>query len=156
MVEWCYLCKKSGESIDHLMLHCDVARELWSYLLTLFGVEQVMPRRVLLYSWGGWVGCGTVKEIWRLALLCLMWCLWRERNVQHFEDVETSIIDLRKLMLNMLHLWIVEHLSLIVSTFADFFEFMFLSFFPIRSSFLYFLYTRVAPLCTLLMIWNYI
>jgi hypothetical protein len=28
VVEWCYLCRKSGESIDHLLIHCEVAREL--------------------------------------------------------------------------------------------------------------------------------
>jgi hypothetical protein len=39
VVEWCCMCKKSGESIDHLSLHCEVARELWSYILKLFGVE---------------------------------------------------------------------------------------------------------------------
>jgi hypothetical protein len=46
--------KKSGESIDHL-LHYKVAKELWSLLLHLFGVELVMPRRVrdLLVSWRG-------------------------------------------------------------------------------------------------------
>jgi hypothetical protein len=38
VVEWCCMCKKSGESIDHLLLHCDVARDLWSYFLTLYGV----------------------------------------------------------------------------------------------------------------------
>jgi hypothetical protein len=25
VMEWCCLCKKSGESIDHLFLHCEVA-----------------------------------------------------------------------------------------------------------------------------------
>jgi len=52
VVEWCCMCRKSRESIDYLMLHYEVAKELWSYLLTLFGVEWVMPRRVitLLYS----------------------------------------------------------------------------------------------------------
>jgi hypothetical protein len=25
VIEWCCLCKKSGESIDHLLLHCEVA-----------------------------------------------------------------------------------------------------------------------------------
>jgi hypothetical protein len=46
--------KKSGESIEHLLLHYEVARNLWSYILTLFGVEWVMPRMVLelLTSWG--------------------------------------------------------------------------------------------------------
>jgi hypothetical protein len=66
VIEWCCLCKKSGESIDHLLLHCDIARDLWSYVLILFGVQWVMPRMVLelLNSWGAAIGCGRVKEAW--------------------------------------------------------------------------------------------
>jgi hypothetical protein len=30
--------KKSGESIDHLVIHCEVAKEFWSSILNLFGV----------------------------------------------------------------------------------------------------------------------
>jgi hypothetical protein len=37
VMEWCYMCKTSGESIDHLFLHCKVVTELWSTLLQLFG-----------------------------------------------------------------------------------------------------------------------
>jgi hypothetical protein len=57
--------KKSGESIDHLLLHCNIARDLWSYFFTLFEVEWVMPRRVLelLTSWGDSLGCGQAKTI---------------------------------------------------------------------------------------------
>jgi hypothetical protein len=46
MAEWCYMCKKCGESIDHIFLHCEVATELWSALFQVFGVVWVMPRRV--------------------------------------------------------------------------------------------------------------
>jgi hypothetical protein len=28
VIEWCCLCKKSGESIDHLLLHCEIAWDL--------------------------------------------------------------------------------------------------------------------------------
>jgi hypothetical protein len=35
VVEWYSMCKKSGKSIDHLMIHCEVARELWSFILNL-------------------------------------------------------------------------------------------------------------------------
>ena len=47
LVDWCYLCKESGESSDHLLLHCKVARELWDLVFVLFGVQWVMPRTVL-------------------------------------------------------------------------------------------------------------
>jgi hypothetical protein len=45
VVEWCCLCKKNGESIDHLLLHCEVARDLWVSIYNLFGVVWVMPRQ---------------------------------------------------------------------------------------------------------------
>jgi hypothetical protein len=58
------MCKKNGESIDHLLLYCEVALDLWSYIIILFGVEWVMPRTVLelLTSWGASVGYGRAKE----------------------------------------------------------------------------------------------
>ena len=28
VVEWCCMCKKNGKSIDHLLIHCKIAREL--------------------------------------------------------------------------------------------------------------------------------
>jgi hypothetical protein len=76
------MCKKSGESIEHLLLHCKVARDLWIYIFTSFGVEWVMPRRVLdlLTSWGDSFGYGPAKEVWQFPLY-LMWCFWWERNV---------------------------------------------------------------------------
>jgi hypothetical protein len=76
VVKWYCMCKKNEKSMDHLLLHCEVTRDLWNYILKLFGVKWVMPRRVidLMSSWGGMVGCSTVKELWRLVLLCLTWC----------------------------------------------------------------------------------
>jgi len=122
VIEWCCMCKKNGESIDHLLLHCKVVRDLWSYILVLFGVEWVMPRTVLevLTSWGASVGYGRDKEVWRLAPLCLLWCIWREWNAQLFEDVETSMVELRKRLLKMLYIWIVPHHCFNAFTFVDF------------------------------------
>ena len=44
---WCYMCKRCGESVDHLLLHCPIAYELWSSLFFLFGIHWVMPHRVI-------------------------------------------------------------------------------------------------------------
>jgi hypothetical protein len=109
------LCKKNVVVIEW---SCD----LWSYILILFGVEWVMPRTVLelLTSWGASVGYGRAKEAWQLAPLCLLWCIWRERNARLFEDVETSMVDLRKRLLNMLYIWIVSHHCLNDFTYVDF------------------------------------
>jgi hypothetical protein len=37
------MCEKSGDAIDRL--HCEVARDLWSPLCNLFGVNWVILRR---------------------------------------------------------------------------------------------------------------
>jgi hypothetical protein len=39
VVEWCCMCKKSEKSIDHLLIHCEVVRELWRSIFNMFGVD---------------------------------------------------------------------------------------------------------------------
>ena len=58
MVAWCCMCKCSGESVDHLLLHCGVAREVWNFIIRSFGVSWVLPERVmdLLFGWRNWWG----------------------------------------------------------------------------------------------------
>jgi len=82
------MCKSSGESIDHLFLHCMVATELWRTIMQMFGVEWVMPRSVkdMLGSWRGQKGNQTLITIWRMAPLCLMWC-------------EIDLMNLKRMML---------------------------------------------------------
>ena len=47
--------KWNGEAIDHLLLHCPIARELWNIACSLFEVHWVMLHGVveveLLASW---------------------------------------------------------------------------------------------------------
>jgi hypothetical protein len=75
-----------------------------------------------LISWGATIGSRHAKEAWRLAPLCLLWCIWRERTTRLFEDVETPMVELRKRLLNTLYSWIAPHHSLSVFTFVDFFN----------------------------------
>jgi hypothetical protein len=71
------VCKHNGESIDHLLLHCEVAIEVWSMVLQLFGVTWMMPARMkdCLGSWRGQRGNRTFLQIWRMVHLCVMWRL---------------------------------------------------------------------------------
>jgi hypothetical protein len=38
LVDWCYMCRKSEEFIDHLLLHCEVASTLWDSIFNLLGL----------------------------------------------------------------------------------------------------------------------
>ena len=55
VVGWYCMCKHSGESVNYLLLHCEVAQALWSVLFSLFDVTWVMSRGLteLLACWYG-------------------------------------------------------------------------------------------------------
>jgi hypothetical protein len=101
------MCKICGESIDHLFLHCMVTTELWSIILQLFGVVWLIPRSVIemLGSWRGQKDNRVMVPIWRMAPLCLMWCLWKEHNAHSFEACETGLLNLKKLVIQILFRW---------------------------------------------------
>ena len=46
VLEWCFMCKRYGKSVDHLLLHCPIAYKLWSMVFCLFGIHWVMPYKV--------------------------------------------------------------------------------------------------------------
>ena len=58
VLDWCYMCKRCGESVDHLLLQCLIAYELWSLVFCLFGLHWVVPLKVveLFESWQGKFG----------------------------------------------------------------------------------------------------
>ena len=58
IIDWCYMCKRNGESVDHLFLHCPIAFEMWTMVFTLFGIYWVMPKTLvdLLACWQGKFG----------------------------------------------------------------------------------------------------
>ena len=105
LLDWCCMCKRSGESVDHLFLHCSVATELWSLV---FGMQWVMPRTVLdlFGAWLGKMGQHGSILVWKMVPHCLVWCLWREWNARHFEDSERTISGLKLLFFQALLEWV--------------------------------------------------
>uniref|UniRef100_A0A2N9G322 Vacuolar protein sorting-associated protein 13 VPS13 adaptor binding domain-containing protein n=2 Tax=Fagus sylvatica TaxID=28930 RepID=A0A2N9G322_FAGSY len=77
-----------GETVDHLLLY-------WSFVLRSFGVDWVLPKKVVELLFGWWSLFGKEEassDVWNLVPPCLMWTIWRERNCRSFEDIE-SLVD---------------------------------------------------------------
>ena len=90
-IDWCIMCRCNEVTVDHLLLHSRKAHQLWSFVFRTFGILWVPSRSVadFLFSWWNWLGKHS-SNIWNLVPLCLMWCIWRERNQWTFENLDRS------------------------------------------------------------------
>jgi hypothetical protein len=85
-----------------------------------YGVGYVAKghRFVCLLESGG--GRDLSRVIWKMTLLCVIWCIWRERNARIFEDKECSMDGVRKNMIAMLHVWMMAHYHNEIPTIEEF------------------------------------
>jgi hypothetical protein len=122
------MCKKTGESVDYLLLHCDVAFALWSSLFNHFKMSWVTPRRVIdmLACWRS-SGRPRSAAVWKIAPICLFWCLWRERNNRSFEDLESTLEEILFSFYLTLYFWTTAYVHPLSFTFADFLSRLFIS-----------------------------
>ena len=109
VLDWCHMCKRCGESVDHLLLHCSIAWELWSMVFGLFDIQWVMPHTVLklFEAWQGKFVRHHHIDVWRLVPHCLIWCIWHERNARSFESCERSLLEIKSFFLHTLFEWSV-------------------------------------------------
>lgn len=72
---WCVMCRKDVESIDHLLFHCMVARSLWLKVLGEVGLTWVFPARcrdLMLESTVGFGSSRMVRVLWNSMVLALL------------------------------------------------------------------------------------
>jgi hypothetical protein len=121
VINRCGMCKSSEETVDHLLLHCEVASTLWDAIFSCFGVAWVMPRCVvdLLACWWS-SGRRRSVAVWKMVATCLFWCLWQERNNRCFENLERSFEDILSSCFNTLYLWTAAHLLPLSISYDDF------------------------------------
>ena len=90
-------CCVEMETVDHLLLHCVVASQLWPLIFAIFGLTWAQAGSVasMLASWsGGRVGRRR-RKAWFFAPHYLMWSIWLERNRRTFRDVVVPISHLK-------------------------------------------------------------
>ena len=90
----------------HLLIHHNVASELWSLIFKMFDeVQWVLLEKVLdlLFEWRS---KGPNSAIWNLTPSCLMWTIWRERNRRTFEYAEHTSTQLQASLVSSLYEWV--------------------------------------------------
>jgi hypothetical protein len=121
IVDRCCLCKRDGESVDHILLHCDLASTLWNNIFSRFGISWVMPRSVLELVACWWKsGRSGSATSWKMVPICLFGCIWRERNLRYFENLESSLEEVLELFLHTLYVWSMAYLYPLSISFAEF------------------------------------
>ena len=97
----CFLCGCEEETINHILIHCTMAKGLWNIILALCGVQWVFPNSVkeVLSSWKGSFVGRKRKEVWKAIPLFIFWNIWKERNrlafkegVLAFQKLKTSFV----------------------------------------------------------------
>jgi hypothetical protein len=88
----------------------------------MFGVEWVMPRRVvdLLAFWKGRVNRYDNNILWNAIPSLLMWCILREMNAWSFDDCEKTSSDLHFYFLKSFFECISANSLLNISSFVEF------------------------------------
>jgi len=121
VIDRCCICKENGESVDHLLLHCDATCVLWNAIFSRFSLFWVMPCRVLNLFACWWTGGRSQSAVvWKMVPCCLIWCLWRGRNDRQFEEKERTIEELIYFFFYSLCSWTAVFLAPLVSSFNDF------------------------------------
>jgi hypothetical protein len=122
MINRCCLCKSDRETINHLLLHCEIAHSLWVSIFSRFGLSWVMPSKVAGFFASWWSG-GRSRSIviWKMVPICIVWCLWLEKNERCFENYERSLEELTAFFFYTLYTWTAEWLAPLVISYLDFF-----------------------------------
>ena len=80
------MSRRSGETVNHLLLCSDVAWDLWSEVFYMFGIQWVMPSTVadLLFSWKNWFGKHLLMHKYKYRYWYDMGMVMGTK-IQHFE-----------------------------------------------------------------------
>lgn len=97
----CFLCDQGSETIDHILVQCPVAKEIWFHILSALGKQCPQPATTTMRWWRRLRVTFHGEQRARLdSLFALMsWELWKERNARCFRNSMASINDM---------LWIIR------------------------------------------------
>ena len=85
----CYMCRKTEESIEHLLNTCEIAEIIWNSNARLFMQTDrdnaSINETIIKWRKGGFQR-ETLNRAWSLSLGFILWGIWKERNHRVFRS----------------------------------------------------------------------
>jgi hypothetical protein len=89
----CPLCDQEPETLQHLLLGCVVAREVWTWALNQWDKLAWLPLAdTELIHWWTSRPCPkeTRRDLWT-SIILIFWCIWRHRNDVVFNGARPDV-----------------------------------------------------------------
>ena len=87
----CLLCKRQGESLDHIFLFCPFAARIWSCMAEKFDLGALPGSLLELLFKGLSVGRShQLRELWTACYSSALWFIWQTRNKCRFNGIVPS------------------------------------------------------------------
>lgn len=97
IVDWC-CCVKKWLTVDHFLFYCEVASMLWEDIHTSrVGVGYAYNDGWAFGMLGKLGGILLISAMWKMIPICILWCIWQERNDRMLTDKERSLEDITSL-----------------------------------------------------------
>ena len=106
----CVLCKQEEESINHLFCYCPFTWNVWSAVLSWWGVTWVFPNspRLAFESWIGVKGTKEQKKCWISWFYVVTWSIWETRNKIIFQQQRMSFDSFLANLIRRGDLWVKD------------------------------------------------
>jgi hypothetical protein len=104
----CFLCDHDSETIDHIVVECSFARQLWFEAAAALGVHlNQQPAGTIVAWWETWRALWPNHAKGADSLLALIaWEIWKERNARCFRGAVTQIPAIKASIKQQAELWV--------------------------------------------------
>jgi hypothetical protein len=108
----CYICLQEVDTLDHILLGCVVAREVWFRCFSLVGIQIDVPDGTEnLEVW--WLKARKKfrhkeRRLFDSLVMAVCWSLWKQRNAYVFNNVmqQLSVVDLAHRIVDEFNSWV--------------------------------------------------
>ena len=108
--EACPLCDQEDETINHLLVGCVFARQVWALVLHQLGMLQLAPQPTVIRFSGWWkrTTAAVPKDLRKglnSLIILVAWEIWKHRNSCVFDGATPSIIEVLRQFRDEYKLW---------------------------------------------------